>query len=159
MNPKFKKIVFLLIGLTLFAGLGTYAIYSIEGRPSRPVLSSKYKFFKGLSEEKLQLSNGEIITLNRSFWENRNILKKAVLTVVEQEAGRKQINVTPQMELKFSLQLQSKKGISYSPQNIQCLRGSLVHEISRYVDEGARILSSYETQPELKNRAVRIIDM
>ncbi|WP_421903731.1 hypothetical protein [Maridesulfovibrio sp.] len=159
MNPKLKKIVFLIIGLAVFAALGSYAICSIGGKTPRPVLSSGYKFFKGISPAKLELSNGEIIKLNRSFWENREILKKAVLTVVGQEGDQGPKEMTPQAGLKFSLELQGKGGMIYSPENMLCKRSKLVDEISRYVGEGAKILASYEGLPELKNREVEIIDM
>ncbi|NDV22248.1 hypothetical protein [Desulfovibrio sp. JC022] len=160
MNSKFKKIVFLLIGLTAFASLGTYAIYSIRGGGKhRVVLSSKYKFSKGISPAKLELSNGEIIKLNRSFWENREVLKKAVLTVAGQESDRGPKEMTPKAGLKFSLELKGKSGMTYSPENIFCQRGKLVDEIARYVGEGAKILASYASDPALQNREVEIVDM
>ncbi|NDV27112.1 hypothetical protein [Desulfovibrio sp. JC010] len=159
MNRKLRKIVFLIIGLTVFAALGTYAIHSIKSRPTRAVLSSSYKFSKGISPAKLELTNGEIITLNRSFWENRDVLKKAVLTVVGQESDRGPKVMTPQAGLKFSMQLKSKNGMSYSPENIFCKRGKLASEIKRYVNEGAKVFAAYEGQPELVNREVEIVDM
>ncbi|TIH18090.1 hypothetical protein D0S45_05920 [Marinifilum sp. JC120] len=160
MNSKLKKIVFLLIGLAAFASLGTYTIYSIRGGgKSQAVLSSKYKFSKGISPAKLELSNGEIIKLNRSFWENREVLKKAVLTVVGQESDRGPKEMTPQAGLKFSLELKGKSGMSYSPENVICQRSKLVNEIARYVEEGAKILASYDGMPELSNREVEIVDM
>ncbi|ACS81616.1 hypothetical protein [Maridesulfovibrio salexigens] len=159
MNGKVKKIIFLFIGLAVFASLGTYAIYSIGGKAPRPVLSSGYKFSKGISLARLEFSNGEIIKLNRSFWENREVLKKAVLTVAGQESDHGPKEMTPHAGLKFSLELTGKSGMTYSPENVFCKRGKLVDEISRYVVEGARILASYEAMPEFKDREVEIVDM
>lgn len=148
-----------MIGLSVFASLGTYAIHSIGGRTPRAVLSSGYKFFKGISADRLELSNGEIIKLNRSFWENREVIKKAVLTVAGQDSDQGPAEMTSQARLKFFLQLQGKGGMTYSPENISCERGKLVSEISRYVSEGAKVLTNYETSPELKGREVEILDM
>ncbi|WP_320173953.1 hypothetical protein [Maridesulfovibrio sp.] len=159
MNSKVKKIIFLFIGLAAFAALGTYAIYSIGGKAPRPVLSSGYKFSKGISPAKLEFSNGEIIRLNKSFWENREVLHKAVLTVAGQESDQGPKEMTPQAGLKFSLELKGKSGMTYSPENVFCQRSNLVDEISRYVGEGARIIASYEALPEFKNREVEIVDM
>ena len=116
MNSKVKKIIFLFIGLAVFASLGTYAIYSIGEKVPRPVLSSGYQFSKGISPARLEFSNGEIIRLNRSFWENREVLHKAVLTVAGQEFDHGPKGMTPHAGVKFSLELQGKSGMTYSPE-------------------------------------------
>ncbi|WP_415715076.1 hypothetical protein [Maridesulfovibrio sp.] len=158
--PAFKKPLFLVLGLLVFAVLGTGVVFvsGLKSRP-KPVLSSGYQFSKGISPAKLEFSNGEIVTLNRVFWEKRDILKKTVLTVVGQESERGPKKMTAQSGLKFSIELKSKNGMSYSPENVQCKRGRLVSEISRYMDEGAKVLAAYAKDPALLNREVEIVDM
>lgn len=146
-------------GLTVFAALGTYAIHSIGGRTPRVALSSSYKFFKGISADRLKLSNREIVKLNRSFRENREVLTKAVLTVAGQGTDQDPAEMTSHVKLKFFLQLQGKGGMTYSPENISCERGKLVLEISRYVSKGAKVLTNYEASPEFKGSELKIMDM
>lgn len=160
MGFKYKKPLFLVIGLLVFAALGAGVIsYSgLNSRP-KPVLSAGYKFSKGISPAKLGLSNGEIVSLNRSFWKHREVLKKAELTVIGQESERGPKEMTPEVGLKFHIQFQGKSGMFYSPENILCKRKYLISEIRRYVSDGARILIAYEKNPDLVNREVEIIDM
>jgi len=157
---KRKNILLLVIGLLVFATLGTGLIlYSGPSSQPEPVLSSGYQFFKGISPARLGFSDGEIISLNRTFWEHRDVVKKAVLTVAGQDSDRGPTEITPKVGLKFSLQLQGKTGMVYSPEKIFCPRGRLVDKIEHHLAEGAQVLEHYESRAELNNLEVEIIDM
>ncbi|WP_320006635.1 hypothetical protein [Maridesulfovibrio sp.] len=160
MAAKLKKYILLVIGLIVFAALGTGVIlYSGPSAPPKPVLSSGYKFFKGISPVKLGFSNGEVISLNRTFWKHRDVVKKAILTVSGQDLDQGPEVITPKSGLKFYLQLEGKTGMTYAPEKVCCSRGSLVEKIERHLAEGARVLAIYENQSEFNNRNVEIIDM
>lgn len=157
---KRKNILLLVIGLLVFAALGTGLImYSGSSSQPKPVLSSGYQFFKGISPVRLGFSDGEIISLNRTFWEHRDVVKKAVLTVAGQDSDRGPDEMTPKSGLKFSLQLQGKSGMTYSPEKIFCSRERLVGKIEHHLTEGAQVLAHYERRAELNNLEVEIIDM
>ena len=160
MAAKLKKTILLVIGLIVFAVLGTgLIIYSGPSAPPTPVLSSGYQFLKGISPARLGFNNGEVVRLNRTFWEHHDVVKKAVVTVVGQDSDRGPKEMTPEARLKFSLQLQGKTGLTYSPENIFCPRGRLVDKIERHLAEGAKVLAIYESEFDLTNQKVEIIDM
>lgn len=155
-----KKIVYLLIGLGVFALLGTGVFYGAGfNKPPRPEISKKFRFYNGISVAKLNFSDNEVRKLNGTLRRNKRIIEKAILTISDASLEMYPDDKTRSAELKFSIKLKGKNGMVFTPENIFCARKKLVKEISANLDKGAKVIAAYSKEPIFKNKELTIVDM
>ncbi len=160
MDNKNKKVLMLGVGLTLFALLGTVVLYAAGfGRPASPELADGFKFYKGMSAKELGFSDREVTKLNRSLFRNRDVVDKAILTVIDIALEPSRDEMSRMSELKYSIKIKSKNGMIFTPETSFCGRKKLVKDIVLNIDKGAKVLAGYANDPALKGRQVTIMDM
>ncbi len=155
-----KKIVSLLIGLAVFALLGTGVFYAAGfNKPSRPELSKGFRFYKGISVAQLNFSDAEVRKLNGTLRRNKKVVEKAILTISDSSEDLYSENISSNAELTFSIKLKGRNGMVFTPENVFCARKKLVNQIAANLNTGAKVLAEYSEKSIFKNKEVTIIDM
>ncbi|WP_291329349.1 hypothetical protein [Desulfovibrio sp. UCD-KL4C] len=158
---KSNNILYFSIAVIIFALIGGGLFIVNNHSIPAPVLTSGYKFSKGVSANNLDLNYSEINKLNRCFFSNRNAVNNVSLTIhlagdAKKESARA---IKQEAHLRFRVILESKNGMKFIPEVRTCSRKELVKRLIYSFDRGVEALKTYSTDPFLKDKVVQIIDI
>ncbi|WP_027179328.1 hypothetical protein [Maridesulfovibrio bastinii] len=157
-DSAFKKIIFFMIGITCFAVLGTLIFKAYSNYEPAVALSAKFSFQKGLTGETLGLTDSEKRSLNYCLQKKRNVIAKAVLTVmIADPNGHK--GIRPDSNLEYRMQLTGTHGIELNIKDRYCYRSDFVSKLVSSLENGGKVLSKYQEMSGIHDHNLKIIDL